>query len=185
MKRLLQIAAIALALAGGGAAQAATLGLAPVSAPQLTASGVSVDNDPDLFESLFASGSGAAFNGSGSYAFTVNLFYESILGPEEGTLDIFDGFDLVYTGSMIARGFVEDRIELLFGTALDTLGIGSQALVFLTGSFGAGDLFANTFSVPDASATIAAPIPLPLSGILLLSGVGGMLLVARRRRLAA
>ena len=189
MKRLFQSAAIAFALSAGSMAQGASLGLDPVSSPQLTASNVFVDNDPDFLENLFASGSGASFNGSGSFDFTLNVFYESFFGPESGTLDIDEGVDRVYAGTLIARGYSDDRMEFLFSTDFDTLGIGGQALVFLNGDFGSGDPFGKTFTGLDAvtyaTATIAAPIPLPLSGVLLLSGMGGMLLVARRRKAAA
>ena len=184
MKRFLQIAALSVALAGGGAAQASALGLEPVSSPQLTASDVFVHNDP-TFENLFAIGSGATFDGSGSYDFTINIFYESVSGPESGTLDILDGLDFVYQGSLMARGFSDEGIELLFSTDTDSLGIGSRSLVLLNGSFGAGDPFANQFTVEDANATIAAPIPLPPTGILLLAGVGGILLAGWLRKSTA
>ena len=164
-----------------GTAAAAGIGFAPAADPRLTATGGVADYDAgfDLF--VFDALSVSVTDGSGTIpaltGITVFGGLDDPFGP--ATLDLFgdDPVTPILSGILRDTGSSGSVLELLFDTTIDGTGLFGPRLLF-TLDTGQADPFAG-FALADATATIAAPVPLPPAMALL---AGGTLLLAGLRR---
>lgn len=198
MKNLLLSAILASAsLFGAVQAQAATLGLT-AGTPALSASVAMVDffafpPDGDLSAALVDvdAATDIPLPTAATLGFGIGFTLADPTDTPTGGFDIANGSGLLLAGDLIDVGFVEDVIELHFGTLTGSLAadFGSAALMVITFDDPGNALDANPFDgLVDgqsygASITVSAidttPIPLPAGAVLLMGGIG---LLALRRR---
>jgi hypothetical protein len=182
-------------LAGLGApAGAATLGLTTYSPPEIAAM-ISVFNDPGGFN-LYGEGTGTLTlaSGASSIDFTVTAVIGSDGTPANGMFQAFGAEDemMLESTSLIGVGFIDnasgdDVIELLFelpsgsaSTAFGPLALARMFGQFGSDPFGAG--FGDFVTPVEASMTLnPVVIPLPAGGALLLTGLGALAGLRRRR----
>lgn len=206
MRRLKLFLASALtAVTLGGVSQAAPLGVSTEPSPHIDAVGAGALFliGPDL--SLF-SGPGIATGALSPYLSPEVTLAADIL--PDGTVGLFGGgfsaadFGLgpiVTSDTLTDFGFEfdpfgDDTLEFLFDAVVgpEAGHFADGALITLTGEFGASladmflaagtaGIFGFSVNVSPVSPSDTAIIPLPLSGLLLLSGAGGLALVRRRK----
>jgi hypothetical protein len=183
---------LAAALLAGGAlaapASAATLGL--TVDPSVSIAGTAqADNDPFFFGFTATTTGGLSGSGFGGDPAPLDLVLSDFaVGPLPlGAEFTISGADTVLTSATLLDLAVEsdaaddgdDVIELLFGSLGGSAGgdFGAQALLVLTGEFGAdpiGTGFATTDIAFAANPVALAPIPLPAGMTLLLGGIAAL-----------
>jgi len=154
-------------------------GVAPVSAATVTFTG-NVEYLIDLpLDAVDGLAEGEVTDGVETFDFSLSVFL-NLIDPPVGSLFITEQgtFDEILGGMLESLDFGIDYVALLFGDLTGSAAgmFGSKALVVFRD-------FDPTSLGGDTSVTIS-PIPLPASAVLLLSGLGGVLVLARRRKAA-
>jgi len=199
MRGLLFAGALAIATVVGGTSSAATLGLT-TEAPSLSSSTAFIDYfefAPDGDLSNFGAEvdfiDGVSPVGFTEIGFGIGYSLSDPTGDFNGGFDIFDEDGEFLAGDLLAVGFTEDVIELQFGN-LSGSGTGSfgssvLALISLDDPLGTnpfsllvdGDSLGASISFSSVADTSVAPIPLPAGLPLLLTSLGGIALLRRRK----
>jgi hypothetical protein len=153
--------------------------VAPASAATVAFTGhveYLIDLLPDAVD---GSADGEVTDGGETFDFSV-FAYISLIDPPVGDLFITEqGTGVEILGGLLHSFDIDvDYVALLFGDLTGSAAgmFGSKALVVFRD-------FDPTSLGGDTSVTIS-PIPLPASAVLLLSGLGGVLVLARRRKAA-
>lgn len=176
MIRLLHAVVFLLFAAG---AEAAVVNPPSLSGPRIEASSVLVQNEVD-FGLFTVESADVVFGG-------ITLDFLSLTRFDDGTgfasAGLLDNSALL-TGALLASLVTPDGLLFGFETDEDDFGIGPLFSVLLRAGADAfpSDPFGVDFTVADASAVVAAPIPLPAAAPLLLAGVAALMALRSRRR---
>lgn len=168
----------AITLLAATSATAAPLGLVPVASPRL------IINTEGFLDDGFLLLTGDVVG----QPVGLGLSDYEISGVWGDAISVFlfdnpDAVDPAIEGSLIASGFMDDRLEFLFGTLVDNTGLfGGRLLVLIDGASFTGDPFASGFGVEGGTGIVAAPVPLPAPAALLVAALAGLCLASRRRR---
>jgi hypothetical protein len=168
------------------AASAATLGLVPRATPRIVDAAATVDFTPDFGGQLVVLGLSPAFADGGRALSDLAIDGALFDAGFRPVLTVSDADGPVIAGDFERFGFDgAGALELLFRTTLDRTGrFGPRLLVLLAldpADLPAGDPFSTAFSAT-GTATVAAPIPLPGAGPLLLGALGALALGRSARR---
>ncbi|MGC9417982.1 MAG: hypothetical protein ACP5EN_03335 [Rhodovulum sp.] len=191
------LVSLALSVATAGVASAASLGLATKALPVVDivfaeAVYFETGGTGDLFWTAPALGLATAVPSASEAEFDIALTFDiaNPYGSVTGALLSADRDGNPYLeGDLVAIGFQDDLLELLFGNLSGSAApaFGSQALVelFFIGPVGADPLAGlSDLGVYDLAGTIVAPVPLP-GGLPLLAGGVVLLAGLRARRTAS
>lgn len=200
MRDLFVAGTLAIGAVVGGAASAATLGLT-TETPGLSSSVAFVDFfdfDPDGDLSSFGAEvdatDGVSPNGFTEIGFGFGYSLADPTGDFDGGFDVFDESGEFLAGDLSAIGFTEDAIELQFGnlSGSGASSFGSSVLMLISfdepiganpfNAFVDFDSLGASISIASVADTSVAPIPLPAGLPLLITGIGGIALLRRRRR---
>lgn len=194
MKHYIVAAAVAATMAfGAEKADAASLDLMTV-APTLSSSAASIDylvdgtfGELSTFGAVVVSTDGVAPNGDTEIEFIAGF------ALDDPTMDLTGGFEVLdvdgsfLSGELFAVGFTENVVELQFNNLSGSSSGSFGTSVLMEILFGFDVPQANPFSAfadgefYEASITVSniAPIPLPAGIVLLLTALGGLILVRR------
>lgn len=184
---------------GAGLANAATLGL-ETEAPIAEASFAVVeylefgpDGDLFTFGGEVDYTDGIDLTGFAEIGFGVGFSLTDPEGDAAGGFSLFDDTGHVLGGDLEAVGFFEDTIELLFGTLTGSgTGVfGDQVLATIIfddplgpnpfTSFLDGESYVASISLASVR-QLPPTVPLPAGLVLILSGLGGFVMIGRRQR---
>jgi hypothetical protein len=184
---------------GAGQAAAATLGLT-TEAPSLSSNTALIDyfeipleGDLSAFGSVVDFTNGVSPAGFAKIGFGIGFSLADPMTGASGGFDISDEDGIFLSGDLLALGFIKDVIELQFGNLKGSAAglFSSSVLAMIAFDNPLGDNpFASLFEGDSRSASIVIssiadstvpPIPLPAGLILLLTGIGGIFLLKRRR----
>jgi hypothetical protein len=155
--------------------------IAPASAATVTYSGTNIAYSVISFgpNELDGVAIGEVSDGVDTFKFELSAFI-SLIDPPDGSLLITElvGGDVVLDGLLQGIEIGSDYVALLFGNLQGSAAamFGSKARVVFT---------EYNPNAPSGIATVTvAPIPLPATALLLLSGMAGVIVVARKRKAA-
>lgn len=201
MKHYITAAVLAAGMAlGAGQAVAATLGLT-TEAPILSSSTAFIDylefapdGDLSTFGAEVDFTDGVSPNGFTEIGFGIGFSLADPTTGLSGGFDIFDEDGFFLGGDLFAVGFIEDVIELQFnnlsGSGAGSFGTSVLALITFDDPLGAnpfaslfdGDSLGASITISDVASSTVAPIPVPAGLPLLLTGLGGIVLLRRRNK---
>ncbi len=174
MTRLLAVLILAFT---AGASAAASILPPSLTGPRIEASAVAVSNTIDL-GLLTADSDAATFGALSLDFFQLTRFDDGSGFASAGLL----GGTALLSGDLVGTRTTPDGLLFGFVTDFDDFGIGPafSVLLFPGATPFPADPFGTDFSVSDASATVAAPVPLPAGMALLLTGLLSLLAIRRR-----
>lgn len=198
MRSLIFAGTLGLAAVFGSMSAATTLGLT-TEAPSLTSNTAFIDFldfDPDGDLSTFGAEvdatDGVAPVGFTEIGFGIGYSLSDPTGDFSGGFDIFDEDGEFLAGDLLAVGFTEDVIEFQFGnlTGSGAGDFGASVLALIAfddplglnpfESFFDGDSLGASITISSVVDTSPAPIPLPAGLPLILTGLGGLLVLRRK-----
>lgn len=204
MKHYVKAALVAAGMALlSGQASAATLGLT-TETPHLSSSMAVIDyvefgfdGDLSTFGAEVDFTSGVSPSGATKIGFGIGFSLADPPIGATGGFDILDEDGLFLSGDLLALGFTEDTIELQFGnlsgSGVEYFGSSVLALISFDDSLGTdpfavlpdGASLGASIMISNVSSSTVAPIPLPAGLPLLLTSIGGTILLRRRKAYAA